>query len=74
MPPIKLILAELAFSVPEVMVKSPAIEWVSADPRFNVPPVPFNIRLPMLTFPLNVATPAVLVMVILPVVENPAIL
>jgi hypothetical protein len=72
--PFKLSVDELAFKVPAVMVKLPVKEWVNDEPKFNVPPEPFNIMLDAETSPVKVAVAPVLVMVIFPVVVKPAIL
>jgi len=61
--------------VPEVRVITPVKVWVKAVPRFNVPPpVPIIVRAAPFTFPVNVAIPPLLDMVVRPVVLYPAIL
>ena len=61
------------FNVPAVRVTIPVKVWVSAVPRFKVPPVPLMVSGPPLTLPCKVAVPEVLVNVTLPVVVKPAI-
>ena len=62
------------FKVPAVSVTSPVNVCVLLVPRSSVPPDPLIVRAAALTLPPNVAVPAVLVMLTLPVVVNPAIL
>lgn len=51
----------------------PLIVWPRLVPRFSVPPEPDKLSPPEVTLPENVAVPAVLVILTVPVVENPAI-
>ena len=56
--------------MPAVRVHVPVKVWVSPTPRSIVPPVPLMVSAAPLTFPVNVAVPAVFVIETVPVVVN----
>lgn len=69
--PVKIMLDVDPVKVPRVTVIFPVKVWVNPAPKLKVPPLPFNTKSLALKLLESVAVPAVLVMLIFPVVVIP---